>query len=129
MSEKNKKAIIHEFDPVLYPFKIWVTITKNMEGIKERFEYISGKEFNVSNTEMFNAFVELVVCKESRKVGCIISFESIKICTTKLMAHEATHAARELWDRIGEKETGWEADAYLVGWIADCIEKVKLNKL
>lgn len=122
------KAIIYEFDPVLYPFKIWVSITKDLEGIKDKFEYPSGKEFKVENTESFNAFCEYVVCKETRMVGCIILFESVKICTTKIMAHEATHAARELWDRIGEGNTGSEADAYLVGWIAECCEKVKLGK-
>jgi hypothetical protein len=125
----EKKVLIHQFDPVLYPVKIWITITKDMEGLKERFEYPSGKEFNVSITEEFNAFTELVVCKQTRKVGCIISFESTKVCTTKIIAHEATHAARFLWNRIGEVDTGVEADAYLVGWIAECIEEVKLNKV
>jgi len=41
------------------------------------------------------------------------------------MAHEATHAARDIWDRLSESETGCEADAYLGEWIVDCIDSVK----
>lgn len=31
-----------------------------------------------------------------------------------LIAHEATHVAQQLWEHIGEKQPGAEAEAYLV---------------
>jgi hypothetical protein len=34
-----------------------------------------------------------------------------------IVAHEATHVAQELWKWIGEKEPGWEAEAYLIQYI------------
>lgn len=125
----KQKVLIHQFDPVIYPFKLWVCITDNLSAISERFnEYPSGNEFEVTNTEKMLAFTQNVQQKSDGLVGSIIVFKKKKDCITRLIAHESTHAARMLWDHVGERESGMEADAYLVGWIADCIEKVRLNK-
>lgn len=37
-----------------------------------------------------------------------------------MIAHEAVHVAQELWARIGEREPGREAEAYLVQMIVQC---------
>lgn len=37
-----------------------------------------------------------------------------------LIAHEAVHVAQELWDNIGERNPGREAEAYLVQMITQC---------
>jgi hypothetical protein len=123
------KVIIHQFDPVIYPFKLWVSITDDLTAISERFiDHKSGKELNTDNLDKTIAFTQNVEQKSDRLIGAIIVFGRKGYCSTKIIAHEATHAARMLWDHVGEDATGMEADAYLVGWIADCIEKVKLNK-
>lgn len=124
-----EKVKIHQFDPVIYPFKIWVSITDDLKAISEQFiDHESGKELNSNHPDFMIAFTQNVQQKSDRLIGAIIVFKKKKDCTTKIIAHESTHAARMLWDHVGELESGVEADAYLVGWIAECIEKVKLNK-
>ena len=125
----SQKTIIHQFDPVLYPFKLWVSITDDLETISERFiDHKSGKELSKDNPDKTMAFTQNVEQKSDCLIGAIIVFRRKGYCSMKIIAHEATHAARMLWDHVGEDCTGMEADAYLVGWIAECCEKVKLNK-
>lgn len=51
--------------------------------------------------------------------------------TAKNIAHESTHAALEIFAYVGARISydNQEPYAYLVGWIADCIDKVKNNKI
>jgi len=126
----KNKTIIHEFDPVIYPVKIWVSISPNLEDLKIRFkEKYSGKELNLDEIGECEAFSYFVKLKETNKNGILISFSSKKYCHAGNITHESTHAAMDIFGHIEEKETGGEAYAYLVGWIAECCEKVKLNKL
>lgn len=37
-----------------------------------------------------------------------------------MIAHEAVHVAQELWENVGEREPGKEAEAYLVQMITQC---------
>lgn len=122
-----KKAIIHEFDPVLYPVKLYISITKNISWVNEKFCYYPLLK-NIDFDDSGEATTQLVKNKETGNIGVLIIFENKKQCTAKNIAHESTHAARRIWDRISENATGEEADAYLVGWIAECCWKVKLNK-
>lgn len=124
----RKICRIHQFDPVLYPFKIWIVITTDLRTIAERFiDHPSGKDFGTDAENMI-AFTQKVKQKSDGFVGAIIVFKKHSDCITKHIAHESTHAARLLWSYIGEENTGTEADAYLVGWIAECCENVRLNK-
>lgn len=124
------KVEIHQFDPVIYPVKLWVAITEDVQYLSERFvAHPSGKPLNNEPADSLFAFTQMVESKENGFYGVMIIFGEVENVISKYIAHEATHAARKIWDHIGERTTGEEADAYLVGWIADCIEKVKLNKL
>jgi hypothetical protein len=122
----EKKVKIHQFDPEIFPFKLWIAITTNTEVLPERFIGIKyrGNIFDNSldGREAVTFYVEE---KSSTYKGVLIVFSNKQYCTVKTIAHEATHAARFLWDHLGESPTGEEADAYLVGWIAKCIEIVK----
>lgn len=124
----SEKVQIHQFDPVLYPFKLWIAITDDLKAISERFvDHPTGKEFGTESENMI-AFTQNVQQKSDGLIGEIIVFKKRGDCSVKTIAHESTHAARLLWDHVGENATGMEADAYLVGWIAECCEKVKRNK-
>lgn len=123
-----KKTIIHQFDPVLYPVKLWVSITSNSKALNDRFiwQYDDSDidiDFNISD-----AITGLARQRSDRMVGVLIVFENNHTCNIKNIAHEASHAVDGIWQRIGEKNVGHEANAYLIGWIAECIEQVKLNK-
>jgi len=126
----KKETIIHEFDPVIYPVKIWVCISPNLEDLKIRFkEKSSGKDLSFDAIDECDAFSYFVKSKETNKNGILISFLGKKYCHAGNITHESTHAAMDIFDHIEEKETGGEAYAYLVGWIAECCEKVKNNKV
>jgi hypothetical protein len=122
----EKKIKIHRFDPEIYPFKLWIAITHNVKVFPERFTGLKYKgnifENSLDNREACTFYVEE---KETTYKGVLILFSDKQYTTMKTVAHEATHAARMLWDHIGETATGEEADAYLVGWIAKCIDEVK----
>lgn len=115
----------HEFDPVLFPVKLWVVITDNEDVVNERFfAFPDDKKIDV-DFEHVNACSIMVRNKETKKIGSLIVFSKREDITTKIIAHESTHSARDIWFHLGEEHTGFEADAYLVGWIAECCETVK----
>jgi len=122
----KRKTVIHQFDPQIYPVKLWVSITSDLSAIGERFlEFPSGDAMGADETGKMRAFTQLVSQKEDRKIGVIVVFKLRKYCVIETIAHEATHATRMIWGHLGEYSTGMEADAYLVGWVADCIDKAR----
>lgn len=121
---------IHEFDPVIYPIKIWITVTSNLYQIVNKFiEYPSLDPLNLVFDDKMERFAQMVSDKDSRFIGVLLVFSSKKIMTAGKIAHEATHAARKVWHHLGEDFTGVEADAYFVEWITDCADRVKKGKV
>lgn len=125
-----RKAIIHQFDPVIYPIKLWVSVTTDLKALSDRFcNADTKKDIDVFFIDRHEAACYYVQQKEKpTNYGILIATTSKYYLTTKLIAHEATHGADFMWQHMGERETGDEANAYLTGWIADCIEAVKRNK-
>ena len=125
-----RKDIIHEFDPVIYPVKLWVSIANDTEFIKSKFTYYPQcKELDFKSKVEYDAWVDTVMDLETNKIGFLVCFNNFKACTTGIIAHEATHVSDRLWKHIGERKKGNEANSYFVEWVVECIEKVKLNKL
>lgn len=123
-----KKPIIHEFDPVIYPVKLWIVEKPTQDFIDENFEETNGSKLNlgVHNAAVMCCYNQIVVNKTSRLYGVVISVWNKPRVGD--IAHESTHAARFIWDWLEEGNTGVEADAYLVGWIAKCIGSVREHK-
>ena len=119
--------MIHEFDPVIYPIKLWVATDKRMLS---EFEHMNGSEINpyISGVAMCTSYNKVLVKKSTGKYGFLITIIKKRDVTVSVMAHESAHIARFIWEYLCEEYTGTEADAYLIGWIAGCIEKVKRNK-
>ena len=121
---------IYQFDAVIYPIKLWVSITNDLTEITDKFlDLDTMGEFNYKTPTKVCAFMQMVLSKEDEFVGALCVFKNKKYCTTKMITHEATHAARRIWEHLNEDPTGEEADAYLVGWIAGCIESVKKGQV
>ena len=118
---------IHEFDPVIYPYKLWVIIGKKPTSIANKFNEYSGNpiDFIDRDTNGLEAFTMPVVRKENSKFGVIIFFRSKKSMSYELVAHESSHAAKYLFEHIGADVKEHEPFEYVVGWIAGCCEKVK----
>ena len=123
----QKPIQIHQFDPVIYPVKLWVSFTKDLTPIADRFKQINNKEFDSEFKDCLEAFTQPVIEKETGLYGIIVVFRDKKV-SVSLMAHEATHVNQLIWTRINEDTIGVEAEAYLVQWIVDCLDQVNRNK-
>lgn len=123
----QKPVQVHQFDPVIYPVKLWVSFTKDLSPIADRFKQINNKEFNSEFKDCLDAFTQPVIEKETGLYGIIVVFRDKKV-STSLMAHEAAHVNQLIWTRISEDTIGMEAEAYLVQWIVDCLDQVNRNK-
>lgn len=123
-----KKVQIHQFDPIIYPLKLWIVKNPNIVELKSKFLVYTNDELNVDTRQAAYAstYNKVVLYKETNKYGILIMLNE-KLNVNQI-AHEATHAVRVIWDWLNEDFTGVEADAYLVGWIAECINQVNINK-
>ena len=120
---------IHIFDPVIYPVKLYVVKYPNEEEVNDKFTNHNFTPLNYTTHENTHAttWCSVVRLKETNKFGVLVIIHSNRL-TAGYIAHEATHAARVIWDWLTENTTGAEANAYLVGWISDCINQVRTNK-
>lgn len=116
---------IHEFDPVIYPYKLWIIISKNYSCVAEHFYNDDGSEITAIDFKNIDAFTIPVIEKKSKKLGVVILFPSKKNISFKNVAHEASHAAKMLFEYIKADCREHEPFEYLLGWIADCCHKVK----
>ena len=127
-----QKAIIHEFSPVIYPYRVWIVIDKTPDIISEMFDEYNGNsiEFINTSTKRDLAFVMPVRSKGKDKwYGAVLFFRSKTSMSYELVAHEASHAAKYLFEHIGADIKEHEPFEYAIGWIAGCCEKVKTNNL
>lgn len=127
----KREPIIHEFDPVVYPYKLWVIIAKDPDIIEEKFDEYSGERivFVPGDVDRLEAFVMPVCRKENPKFGVVVFFRSKKSMSYDIVAHESSHAAKYIFEHIGADIKEHEPFEYVVGWIAGCCEKVKRNKV
>ncbi|MFA5849932.1 MAG: hypothetical protein WC833_08610 [Bacteroidales bacterium] len=123
---------IHEFDPVIYPYKLWIIIDKKPTLISDKFNEYDGTpiEFIDRDTNRTAAFTMPVIRKEKPNYGVIIFFRSKRSMSSyELVAHESSHAAKFLFEHISAGIKEHEPFEYVIGWIAGCCEKVKKNKI
>lgn len=128
----GKKVIVHEFDPVIYPYKIWICISNDLDNACEMFfDMETDKDFiftDESNSSKYAAMALPAIKKDGRYCGTLIPFKSKKEMSMKNIAHESSHAAKQLFEYIGADIKQHEPFEYVVGWIAECCEKVLKNK-
>jgi len=119
MSKKNQ---IHEFNPLIYPRRLWVTISK--DTFTDRFDNVSEWD------DECYAMVDCVHDKQRNLGGVLVRFENRKAINVETISHESSHIAMEIFGFIGAKVdlSNQEPFSYLVGWIADCINQVKTGK-
>ena len=135
---KTKKVEVFEFDPQIYPIKFWILIKPTESSISNNFTKLNGDKINVDlaslNSELVDAFVKSTPVKYTKtsKYGFIVGINNPECITPAIIAHEATHLAGHIWEHLNESTICLESEpnAYLVGWIVDCIDQVitKLKK-
>jgi hypothetical protein len=127
----TKKVQIHQFDPVIYPINLWVMISDDLDEIANNF--IESSNHSRIDLSELKSFTDAFVCSDimlsrTKDYGILIVFKNKKACSLTTIAHEATHAARYIWEHLCEDKIGMEADAYLVEWIVKSILEVKNNQ-
>ncbi len=123
-----QKLQIHEWKSQLYPVRIWIAVTNNINDLENKFCDLRDESDLLPIDNKHLAFVQSVIHKESRNAGVLIIFTKKSLLTPQHMAHEATHASDEIWEYVGEKSPGTESNAYLVEWIVNLMEQVRKNK-
>ena len=115
------KAIIHQFDPQIYPRLIWVVIgEKSASAISDRFENITDMD------DTSAADTQSTYDITNKRGGVLIRFATkANAQNIQYVCHESTHAAMEIFDYIcGRIDcSNQEPFCYLVGWISECIKE------
>ena len=132
---------IFEFDPAVYPFRLWVGVDVPSDEITGKFwayNIVDGTISDIENSDLSGDSVATtypVCCKEDNAIGAFVHVRRKGRCSVGVMAHEASHVCDFLSDRFGI--TGNESDMYLHGearayfieWAANCINEVKTGKI
>lgn len=120
--------MITEFDPVIYPRKIWIA-TGDIDEVVSHFEYLDGTPIESKEKGFFGVTFSNVTDKEHTKLGVLMYFRHIEKPSQAM--HEAIHAANRIFDDLGITYTLCDDEhfAYFVQWICDCIlDAVGLNQ-
>ena len=114
--------MIHTFDPVIYPRKLWITYDATPEELNEMFPTgdINGAPFK-DETGYYG--ITYRTADKDNKGGILIRFSDNKEAMTPWnITHEAVHAAGYICNYIGI-DADWDNDeafAYLTTWIVKC---------
>ena len=113
---------VYQFDPQIYPRKLWVAVGVPTEELNEKFvDEIKDMD------DSYDAETLPIQQKEPLLGGVLVRFENLKSMRPDNIAHEATHAALEIFDYVDARiqYDNQEPFAYLVGWVVKCIDEVK----
>jgi len=121
-----KKRGYYKYDPVIYPRLLCVGIGLSQEDANKCFLGNNGKflevDFRGSDAMTFGNVQE----KAFNKLCSFVNFANKAAMTMNVCCHEASHVCDDIEKVIG-MEHGGEPSAYLLGWIASCINKARLG--
>ena len=127
MSSK-KKPLIHEFQTI-YKRRIWIAIHRNYsEVIDGLFVDSNFNPIDISGLEECDGFTVKAVNSQTKKRGVLIVFESKRAMKAGVMAHEASHAAKAIFEDVGIDARYHEVFEYFLEWIVECCEIAKNHK-
>ena len=121
-----KKKGYYEYDPVIYPRMLCVAIGMNQEDANKCFEGRNGEVLKVDFSNYDAITYDSVREKANKKFCSFINFYSKASMMMGTCYHEASHVCEAIENDIG-MEHGGEPSAYLIGWIASCINKARLG--
>lgn len=122
---------IKQYDPVIYPRKLWVAIQPTYEQISSMFLHhnkeLSREKFGDLGHDCAIT-VNLITEKSTGLYGTLVIIlkEEIGIRT---ISHEAYHVLNGIMTDLGEEPCGdLEQNAYFLGWVAEKIQESLVNK-
>lgn len=137
MAGKKTKSRIYEFDPAIYPTRLWCAVNPTVKQMQSKFyflneegEIIDGIDLNEHCNSVATTFS--VSDKTSGWKGCFVCIWRPKQTGVGVIAHEGLHCTDWLCDELGlcgfSFEDG-EARAYYLQWVANNIANVLRNKV
>lgn len=113
---------IFEYDPVIYPLKLWIYIGEEFSKLNNKFD----EPIEPLDEDEDAVTYEI---KQGENSGILILFRNRSVMTTQIIAHESSHAAMFIFDYINSEIStiAQEPFAYLLGWVAKCCEITKIN--
>lgn len=122
---------LYKFDPQVYPRLLWVCLDAKEEAIGNVFDF-PDSNYNGFLDKCY-MMVSRVTHRETGRHGFLVSAKHKKDVTIGNIAHESIHVADGIYEDCNvfphPFSQGNEAYAYLVGWVADCINKAKSGKI
>ena len=122
-----KRYGYYEYDPGLYPRRLWVAVGLRPEDLEGVFKSEKGKpvDFDLCVAEAVTCF-EVRRCSDN-KIGELVVFDNhATMRLVGIVSHEASHVCDAIEEAIC-MEHGGEASAYLIEWIASCINNARLG--
>lgn len=129
---------IYEFDPLIYPCRIWVGFNLSDKDISEVFYGLdeNGYRIDISddvsrNTNCIIARCHPVSHKKSGWRGVLLNILRPKSLSAGVIAHEAEHIVCWICDELGIACTSFddsEPRAYLMQWLVDEIWNIVKGK-
>ena len=122
--------MIHEFDPVIYPRKLWITYDATSDELNKKFPTgdINGNKFKEQDGYYG---ITYSTADENNKGGVLIRFaDNNESMQSWNLIHEAIHAAGLICQYIGI-QADWDNDeafTYLATWIVKCCESIRYKK-
>lgn len=128
------KSVIYEFDPVIYPTRLWVCKKPLVEDVSELFYPFDnngdmvdsfGEVFDYDAGKFANTLI--VGNKKSHMRGCLVSIFLPGQCGAGICSHEALHYIAYLSEQFDIALGGFngsEPMAYLEQWATNCIDSV-----
>lgn len=115
----------YEFNPVLYPISLMVAWGRDDKWSSDDFDDIELPESDAAMTYY-------VKHKPSGRMSILIRFyDKSYMADYDTVSHEAFHAAIFILDHVGSgiSTEYQEHGAYLAGWVANCINRVRKGDL
>ena len=109
---------IKKYDPLIYPINIYIGIDENINSLLEGFTDSNTRKPLYDNWNNSDGLVYSEILDSNNEFCLLMVFE--KEPSISLVVHELSHITYRLWEHIGEKEMGNEANAYLQEWIMKC---------
>lgn len=131
------KSKIYEFNPVLYPFSIHISMDFDVEELKSIYKTMNVSEEEEPITDEFDAKETttartiLVVDSKGGSMHFLVLLFSPKNIGAGICAHEAVHLANSYLQYLGFSSPAAYNDepyAYFVQWVTNCIWSVLVDK-
>lgn len=122
-----KRKGYYEYDQPIYPHLLCVGVGLQFEDAKKAFLNNDGtdiEEYEFGKCDGFT-YYGLHVIRDGRKCVLVL-FSGKNAMRMNVVCHESSHACDAIENDI-EMEHGGEPSAYLIGWIASCINKARLG--